>query len=83
MQSYRAKNGTIFNFNTDFSGNVYIRLNTKGEPFEVDGEDLLEVAAYGVIVPNKISKLEQADWKDIVGYGSRFTSQPPSSGKPS
>jgi hypothetical protein len=65
MTSYTGKNGTNFNYNSDFSGNVVIVR--KGKEFIVPGEDILEFVAYAYVMPNRIAKAEQGTWQELLG----------------
>lgn len=65
MHSYKSKNGTIFNFNGDFSGHVWI-TDSNGVQFDISGDDILEFVAYNKILPDRISALEDADWKELI-----------------
>ena len=66
MHTYVSDNGTVFNFNSDMSGQVIIVRSTGSEEFRISVEDLIEFVAFNVILPNKIQKLENMDWEDLV-----------------
>ena len=67
MHTYKSSNGFIFHFNSDFSGDVVIR-NQKldSENVLIPGKDLLEFIAYNYILPKKIEKLEDMDYKKLL-----------------
>lgn len=69
MHSLKARNGTIFNFNSDFSGDVHITI-PQTEPkisceFKVNGNDILEFVAYH-IQAEQITKIEQKSWPELL-----------------
>jgi len=64
MHNYKGSEGTSFNYNSDFSGNVIIIKDKK--QFEVSGKDILEFVAYNYIQPTKISKIEDMDYKELL-----------------
>ena len=66
MHTYVSDNGTVFNFNSDMSGQVIIVRSTGSEEFRISVEDLIEFVAFNVILSNKIQKLENMDWEDLV-----------------
>jgi len=65
MHNYKGSNGTNFNFNSDFSGEVII-ITKEGKQFEIPGKDILEFVAYSYIMPNKISKIEDMEYKELL-----------------
>jgi hypothetical protein len=67
MHSFGANKGTIFHFNSDFSGNVIIRDNVEeGKEIEIPGEDILEFVAYCYVQNKKIGKLENATVDELL-----------------
>ncbi len=67
MHSHRSLDGkTMFNFNSDFSGDVDIETSTGYGVISIPGEDLLEFVALCYILPNEISRLEDMDWKQLL-----------------
>lgn len=48
MHTFTAKNGTLFNSNSDLSGRVVINVPHELDACEVDSDDLLEFVAYHV-----------------------------------
>jgi len=59
MNNFTGSNGTLFNYNSDFSGDVII---TRGnQQFSIPGTDLLELVAYGYVRANLIRQIEESD----------------------
>ena len=54
-----------FFYNSDLSGKVII-INDAGQSFEVPGHALLAFTAYCYVRRNKISALEDMDWKQLL-----------------
>lgn len=46
MHTYIAEEGTVLNFNSDFSGDIRIRNPESEEEVWIPGEDLIEFFAY-------------------------------------
>jgi hypothetical protein len=66
MHHYESKDGkTSFNYNSDFSGSVFIE-DHKGASMEVSGKALLEFVAYCYIAPGRISEIEDMDYKELL-----------------
>lgn len=64
MHFFLGTEGTEFNYNSDLSGEVIIKV--QNEVIRVPGDDLLEfVASY--VRSRKISKLEDLDYTDVLG----------------
>lgn len=59
MHSYQ-KGSFVAHFNSDFSGDVILRKDF-GEEISIPGQFLLELVAYGFVLPNKIAALEDMD----------------------
>lgn len=64
MHNFR-NNGNSVNYNSDLSGDVILR-NKHGQELEISGEFLLEFIA-GYVANQRISKLESATTKEILG----------------
>jgi hypothetical protein len=59
MHAYTAKNGTVFNYNGDMTGDVVVR-GKDGSAIDVPGEDLLDFV--GLIIQTRlISRIESAE----------------------
>lgn len=65
--SFTAEGGTIFNFNSDFSGNVRIIKPVTGEEILVPGLDLIELVALAYVVREKISLIENMGVDEVLG----------------
>ena len=59
MHTYQANGGTRFNYNSDFSGSVHLAV-PGGKTVYVLGEDLIDFIAYCFVLPQRVSKLEDA-----------------------
>ena len=70
MHGHESGGGTIFNYNSDFSGMVKIvRPSDEGHrrtDIEIPGNDILEFVAYCKIMPDRIAAIEDADWKRLL-----------------
>lgn len=73
MHTYKSDNGTIFNFNSDFSGEVII-TNSKKESIEVNGDDILEFVSEEFIKQKIISSIEQMSILDSLNVIHSYTS---------
>ncbi len=71
MHSAESKNGTVFHFNSDFSGDIEILPLGVDVGFHIPAEDLLELVAYHYVLPCEIEALEGAPWKDILKHRRR------------
>lgn len=65
MNSFTGNKGTHFNYKGDFSGNVII-MDSKGNEFEISGEDILQLVAEAYILPKRIAKLEDLTYEDLL-----------------
>ena len=65
MHSFTAQNGTVFNFNSDLSGNVIVSMDNQYR-VEVPGDDLLEFVAE-VVKDRRISDLDDSLPHEIFG----------------
>lgn len=60
-----SNNGTIFNYNADFSGEI--RINSAGkEEIIVPAKDLLEFVAYCYVLSTKIQLLEEMNYTKLL-----------------
>ena len=64
MHSFHGKSCTI-HYNSDMSGDIHIIQEHTENEVKVDGEDILKFVAE-FIRSEKIGKLEQTDWKEIL-----------------
>ena len=65
MHTFTGKfTGTVFNYNSDFSG--FVMIKTKDKEIEVGGHDLLNFIAYCYVLPRRLARLEQADMDAIL-----------------
>ena len=63
---YFESNGVSFNYNSDCSGELYIRNKTTNEMIEIPTESVLSFV--GMIKMNEmISEIEQKSYRDILG----------------
>ncbi len=65
MHTFRGKKGSIFNYNSDFSGNIIIQDVNDCE-VKVDGTDILEFVAFCYIQNKKIQKIEDATYEELL-----------------
>jgi len=65
MHTYRGNKGTIFNFNSDFSGEIIIK-DKSGNEITISGNDIIEFVAYCYVLPKKIEKLEQSSSEELL-----------------
>jgi len=65
MHNYEGAEETNFHYNSDFSGGVKI-ITKDGQQFEIPGKDILEFVAYCYIQPQKVSKIEDMDYKELL-----------------
>ncbi len=67
-RTFIAVNGTVFKYDSDFSGTVTIQTQSDGfqKRLEINGEDILEFVAQFVI-NSKISELEQLSPSEVLG----------------
>ncbi|KKL57138.1 hypothetical protein LCGC14_2238450, partial [marine sediment metagenome] len=56
MHSYEGRGGTLFNFNSDFSGDV--RIKHGDQCCSIPADDILELVAYCYVTRNRISVIE-------------------------
>lgn len=61
MHTYEADKGTVFNYNSDFSGVVSIQseVDDNGN-LSVFAEDLIDFIAYCFVLQQRVSRLEDA-----------------------
>ena len=63
---YFESNGVAFNYNSDCSGELYIRNKTTNEMIEIPTESILDFV--GKLKQDKmISEFEQKSYRDILG----------------
>jgi len=66
MHAYKGPKGTRFNYNSDFSGDIYIH-NAEGVQIAVvPAEDILALVAYQYVMMEAISQLEGMNWEQIL-----------------
>ena len=65
MHTHNCAHGTIFHFNSDFSGDVKI-VDKCGNEVALSAQDILEFVAYRYVVDNRITKLESMDYLEIL-----------------
>ena len=67
MHTFRASNGTVFNYNSDFSGAIHIlRVETERNKAFIDGDDILEFVAVCYIKNKLISRIEDLEWRNML-----------------
>lgn len=69
MHSYESENGTIFHHNSDFSGDVTIIVAVDSpdrKEIHVSGNDILEFVAFHYIARERIARLEQMSWRELL-----------------
>ncbi|KKN13803.1 hypothetical protein LCGC14_1002510 [marine sediment metagenome] len=64
MHSYGGRHGTIFNFNSDFSGDIIITRGDKD--FYIPADDILELVAHCYVARNRISVIENMSHKELL-----------------
>ena len=64
MHSYTGSSGTIFNFNSDFSGDVWVKSG--GKTIWFPANDILELVAFNYVSRNKIARIEDMDYKELL-----------------
>jgi len=64
MHTFAGKT-CVIHHNSDMSGSIDIIQRDTNEAVKISGEDILEFVA-DFIRSEKISKLEQSNWKDIL-----------------
>lgn len=69
MHAYVAAGGTVFNYNSDFSGSVRVQQGETAFVVEIPGEDLIDFIAYCFVVPRRIVKLEEASSESALLLG--------------
>lgn len=65
MHTFKGNEGTIFNYNSDFSGDIIIR-DVNNNDVKVEGSDILEFVALCYVQSKKIERLEQADYEELL-----------------
>ena len=66
MHTHISKHNYVFHFHSDFSDTIYIKHQHSKSGISIPAEDLLAFVAYYYIMPNKIEKIEEADWKELL-----------------
>lgn len=69
MHTYEAKGGTVFNYNSDVSGEVMIVEEGSEHIIEVLGKDLIDFIAYCFVLPKRIAALEDASSESALLLG--------------
>lgn len=65
MRSFKASNGTLFNYNSDLSGDIIVRdSDGLGVEHSIPGEDLAEFIWECLEKPRRIAELEATDWRE-------------------
>ncbi|MCX6131962.1 MAG: hypothetical protein NTX25_23265 [Proteobacteria bacterium] len=59
MHTFTGPGGSIFNFNTDFSGDLYVSTKN-GSEIAIPGEDILELVAKRFVLKQRIAMLEDS-----------------------
>ena len=65
MHTFKGHKGTIFNYNSDFSGEIIIKDADNNE-IKVEGSDILEFVAFCYVQGKKIERLEQAAYEELL-----------------
>jgi pyruvate/2-oxoglutarate/acetoin dehydrogenase E1 component len=65
MQDFVGKEGTVFQFNSDLEGDVYV-IPLGKEPIKVPGKDILGLVGYGYVLPKKIALLEEKEYSELL-----------------
>lgn len=66
MHTYEGEK-TRFHFDSGLTGNMLIVDKDTGKEIKTIASDLLELIAYEYILPKEINKLEDMDYKDLLG----------------
>jgi len=64
MHTYHATRETVFNFNSDFRGELMITHGDK--EISIPATDILEFVALNYVLPSLTTKLEQANWMELL-----------------
>ncbi len=64
MHSYGGRHGTIFNFNSDFSGDITI--SREGKEISIPANDILELVAYKYLTHKRIERIESMDYRELL-----------------
>lgn len=67
MHSYKATNGTAFNYNSDFSGDVDIVVAGGKGIIKIPGEDILEFVGYRYVMAKSIDAIKDKNWMELLG----------------
>jgi hypothetical protein len=64
MHKCESPEGTVFNYNSDFSGKVRVKYGA--EEMWIPGEDILWFVAYHHVMSNRIRRVEQMNWRELL-----------------
>lgn len=68
--THKAGNGTVFHYNSDFSGLVTIVIpdqeSQESQVVKVNGSDILELVASGYLLPKRVIHIENMDWRELL-----------------
>ena len=65
MHTHKTERGVVFNYNSDFSGEIRI-INKDGKEIWIDGQAILEFVAYSYIRPQKLAKIDNNDYMELL-----------------
>ncbi len=65
MHTFKGNKGTIFNYNSDFSGKIIIK-DINNNDAEIEGSDILEFVALCFVQGKKIERLENANYEELL-----------------
>jgi hypothetical protein len=71
VHTFKGDKGAIFNYNSDFSGDVFIK-DVNNNDVKVEGSDILEFVAFCYVQSKKIERLEQADCEELLTGDKRI-----------
>ena len=66
MHSYKGSKGTIFRFDSVFSGCIVITPSNSEQYIEIPAEDILELVAYNYVLVAKMIKLERKNYRELL-----------------
>jgi len=66
MHTARMNHQTIFHYNQDFSGDVWI-TDKHERKIEIPAKDLVDFIMYNYLIPKVIGKLELLNYEDVLG----------------
>jgi len=69
MHAYESVDGSLFQYNSDFSGDIEIKTPDRKRSIKIPARDILQFVADCYVRPYKISEIEQAPWTKLLQKG--------------